>query len=201
MLYLLESLFDQTANPNYKLDWVRVSQISCGNFKGLLYNAYAEWMKKERQVLMKTMYPWFDRYTENIIRDALSQKDVYMQALIRWTRLNGLNRQDLMKLHFKQQPLHGPLVQDLIEEFNRNGDDDDLPFEQEAQSVKTNSSDKTGTTRESDKSKKSKESTPSKRAGEKSGRTDDSFIYNNPVVDTPMTQGALGALTSLIHRG
>ena len=156
-------------------------------------------MKKDRQVTMETMYPWFARYTENIIRDAPSQKDIYMQALNQWMKLTGLSRQDLMKWHFKVQPLHGPLVQDLIEEFNRNGNDDDLPLEQEVQSVKTKSSDKTTTTRESDnseKNRKSKESTPSKHSREKSGGIDDSFVYNNPVVGTPVVQGELGFTAS-----
>jgi hypothetical protein len=200
LLYLIESLFDHIAGPNHdKLDWIRgQSNIlwQSDNFKRLLYNSYAEWMKHSRQVLMEAMYPWFARFTENIIRDAPSQKDIYMQAFSQYLRLSGLSRNDLMKWHFKAPSFHSPLVQDLIEDFNRNGEDDDLPFEQEAQSVKTKSSDKTATTRESDKSKKSRESTPSKRAGEKSGRTDDSFVYNNPVADTPMEQGALGFTNS-----
>jgi len=82
LLYLIESLFDHISGPNHdKLDWIRgQSNIlwQSDNFKRLLYNSYAEWMKHSRQVLMEAMYPWFARFTENIIRDAPSQKDIYM---------------------------------------------------------------------------------------------------------------------------
>ena len=71
MLYLMESILDQMAGSNHdKLDWARgQSNIlwQSDNFKRLLYNSYAEWMKKDRQVTMETMYPWFARYTENIM--------------------------------------------------------------------------------------------------------------------------------------
>ncbi len=150
-------------------------------------------MKKDRHVLMEKMYPWFARYSENIIQDAPSQKDMYIQALSQWTRLTGLTRQDLMKWHLKTQPFHSPLVQDLIEGWNRNGEDDDLPLNHEVESVKTKSTDKTGTTKDSTKSK---ENTPSKQGVEKSGRTDGSFVYDNPVRDTALRQGDFGFTTS-----
>ena len=61
ILYLLESLFEHMAGPKQdKLDWVRgQSHIlwQSDNFKRLLYNSYAEWMKQSRQVMMETMYP------------------------------------------------------------------------------------------------------------------------------------------------
>ena len=52
MLYLMESILDQMAGSNHdKLDWARgQSNIlwQSDNFKRLLYNSYAEWVKKDR---------------------------------------------------------------------------------------------------------------------------------------------------------